>query len=337
MRLTAAVIVAAACALPTEAEEQPAPLVARILPETLFQTGVFGGETTRRQFRIEVPRGEVGRLVWSLSAGERVLARGESAVGPRGAGATSVAVEFPIPPVRDGVVLDAMLTATLLDADRDLAMAEHQSKLRIFGRNPFAQRTVWLKSLDIQLYDPLGDTSAVLAAEGVPFHRVRSADALAEVAHGLVIVGEGISAKSLAPAASNLVNRGISVLWLAPAEGELPIVGLGAERGLPRPDRLVLRDLDRLGDLDDRLDAAAWPMDGTAVRCRLAVQAPQGLCSVGGQQDGWLWLECRYRQPHAAVVVCGLAIVERWEMGPAPRYALARILEYVSKRESVKR
>ena len=204
----------------------------------------------------------------------------------------------------------------------------------IFGRDPFANRSQWLKSLNLKLYDPLGDTSDVLRAQKVPFQRVLSADALAEVRQGVVIIGEGNSAKTLVPAVSNLVQRGVAVLWLAPRHGPLPVVGLGGDHGLLRPDRLVFRDLDVLEELDERLSAEAWPSDGSAIRCRLAVQPRYGLHALSSEeQKGWPWLECRYRQPDAVVVICGLAIIQEWESGPAPRRGFARILEYVSKPE----
>ena len=327
-------LLAVACA--AGAEEQDTRVVTRVSPKSSSCSAVFGGEKTRRQYRVVDPGGEASRLAWSLVAEGRVLSRGELGLDQRAKDVQSVDIEVAFPKVREGVVLDTTLTVKLLDANRKRVLAQDQRKVYVFGRNPFAQQKHWLKSLDIRLYDPLGDTAAALSAQKVPFKRVRSADALAGVRQGLVVLGEGISAKTLVPAVSDLVKHGVDVLWLAPKSGQLPIVGLGVDHGLPRPDRLVFRDLDVLGDLDDRLAADAWPSEGTVIRCRLGVRSRQGLCITSDEdQAGWPWLECRYRQPRATLVVCGLAIIETWDSGPAPRFCFARMLTYVSKHKPI--
>ena len=162
-------LLAVACAARAGAEEQDTRVVTRVSPKSSSCSAVFGGEKTRRRYRVVDPGGEASRLAWSLVAEGRVLSRGELGLDQRTKDVQSVDIEVAFPKVREGVVLDTTLTVKLLDANRKRVLAQDQCKVYVFGRNPFAQQKHWLKSLDIRLYDPLGDTAAALSAQKVPY------------------------------------------------------------------------------------------------------------------------------------------------------------------------
>ena len=44
--------------------------------------------------------------------------------------------------------------------------------------------------------------------------------------------------------------------------------------------------------------------------------------------QGWPWVEMEY-EGGGRLIICGFAMIEQWESTPAPRFLLARMLEYV--------
>ena len=130
--------------------------------------------------------------------------------------------------------------------------------------------------------------------------------------------------------------RGLPVVCLAPAAGTMPVPGVGDNR-LPRPTAIFLRQSDAIAALDKRLDTA-WPPDGKAVTSRIELKASRfgvtGEVTTG--DDGWPWLEAVFAE-RGRLLVCGFALVAKWESGPTPRYLLGNMLSYASGQPSVVR
>jgi hypothetical protein len=107
----------------------------------------------------------------------------------------------------------------------------------------------------------------------------------------------------------------------------------GGDQG-PALASVSLKSSHVIAELDKRLDADAWPPDGHVVRSTL---------SIGGTLDGWAgavspvenrwpWFEVRYDKggaPAGRFLFCGFAIVEKWNSGPAPRFLLLKLFEYM--------
>lgn len=280
---------------------------------------VFGGDDVELRFRAPGPAG--GRLSWRVALGTATVKAGEL---PLGAG--DATVKFAAPDVKDGIVL--ALKLTLGAAGR----AAHEHDLWVFPRDPFAGRGEWLKGLDLHLFDPKGDTAKVLAAAKVPFEEVRSVEALADLKAGVVVVGEGVSFKDergLGAALPKLAAAGAAVLVLAPADGEVPVPGLGGPAG-GLGEVALRRDMVRR--LDKRLDPDGWAGDGPTVTRSLAVKAgDDGVAAeVAAGAGGWPWAEVRQEPGRGRWLFCGLAVVAKWDAGPTPRFLFARMLDHLT-------
>jgi len=274
-----------------------------------------------------------GRLGWALSADQRTLQRGEAGVELPAAGEAAVAIAWRAPGVREGVVLPASLGVQLYDP-QGKSLARHECPVLIFASNPFAGRTEWLRRRRLTLFDPIGPTAKCLESVGVPFEQARRPAGIGELQEGILLVGEGVSLvknRGLDLAMVAAARRGVAVLCLAPCEGHLPLPGQAGEGRLPV--RLVLQHEEAIARLDKRLDTAAWPPDGRSARSSLMIRAERDrvIAAVETGPKGWEWLEAHYPPPGGALVVCGLGIIEHWDATPAPRYALARLLEYLGQ------
>jgi hypothetical protein len=307
---------------------------------------VFGGRKVELHFAVVAQRAVEGRVAWGLAVERGTVARGEAAVvaGPQKPG--EVTVRLDLPEAREGVVVPAVLSLAVESPGRaGNPIASLEKRLWIFPENPFALRTRWLEQLDIRLFDPGQKTQRVLEKMKVPFRETRNVDSLAVLDKGLVIIGEGTSLseyRGLAKMMVTAASRGTSVICLAPSGGEMAMPGSEGS-DLPAPASITLRRNDVISTLDKRLDALAWPADGNAVASRLLIKGDRNrvVAEVGGSEEGWPWVEIGFLDrahvgqvgnlPHGGkLVVCGFAVVRKWDEGPVPRFLLLRLMEHLA-------
>jgi hypothetical protein len=183
----------------------------------------------------------------------------------------------------------------------------------------------------------VGKTSALFDRLGIPYASIRTADSLADVKEGVVMVGEGISFKEYRGLAGSMLKAaagGVSVICLAPAAGEFAVPSAN-DGNLPVPETMEFLRAGVIRKLDKRLDAAGWAPDGRVMGSGLALKGERGpvLMEVGNNINDWPWVELGYARNHARCVVCGFGIVEKWADSPTPRNLLVKILELVSAKK----
>jgi hypothetical protein len=302
-------------------------------------TNLFAEQDVTLHFTI-APANLQGRLTWTFAAANgRVYDRGRGeAQVPAG---KPVKIMLRTPPLKPGVIQEALLTVNFSADGKDEPAATYQKKIWIFPADPFADRAKWLADLHIKLYDPdaKAKTSAVLKEMKIPFDHVPRAGALDEVQAGVVIVGAGAVFQEdpdLMPALVRAAGRGVRVLCLAPASGSFVVPGSDQESS---PGGLALARQDIVRKLDKRLDPFAWAAAGSSSPSSLAIKAEEGkvVAEVVAGNKGWSWLAVDFPLtplPQAdtgsgkgRLVVCSFAIIGAWEASPTPRYLLARILE----------
>lgn len=305
-----------------------------IVPQEQWAS-VFGGKQSVFYYQVGSNEPFNGRVAWRLSVAGRTIARGEAALNLSTSDSKNIAVALEIPPVKDGVVMQASLSINVYTSS-DAEVATHTKDVWVWSDDPFAGKTKWLKKRNIHLFDPEGLTSELFEANDIPFDRIYNLNTIADIREGLLIIGEGASFhdyRALAEVLFAVAADGVPVLCLAPVDGEFEIPGTGdGEAG--DPAALHLRRADIIKQLDKRLDAAAWPMVGRVASRSLHATGSRGgrvLGVVGEDANGWPWLDAVFESGN--VVICGFDIVKNWDTGPTPRFLFARILEYMDKKK----
>lgn len=303
---------------------------------------LFADRSTTFHFTLTSDTAMRGNVVWSLSAGGRTVSRGSIATELASGKPVQADVPVQAPHVDEGVALQTQLTVSFVDdnseGEKPGAAASYEQTIWVFPEEAFANRTRWLKELKITLYDPIGKTATQLQQAGVPFSQTRSLASLEGVDEGLIVIGEGISLRENFVLGEEILARavaGMTVLFLAPSEGQLPLTATKDNRAFSKKDRrpsgVTLRDANVVRQLDKRLDADRW-LGGRAVQTRFQlVPGEQGdSVQIAPRDQGWPWVDVEFTNPKGQLVLCGFAIMERWEDGPVPRYLFSRILEHVS-------
>ena len=300
-------------------------------------SGVFGGAPCEFHFGVTGRKAFRGLAGSALTVDGCTIARHEEPIAVEPDKEGRITVRFDIPPVKEGVVVQALLSVSLYVQNAGKPEASLRKTLWVFPRTPFADRAEWLKQLKIHLFDPAGKTREILEKAGVPFAEAGNAASLAELREGMVIIGEGTSFedhRGLPEIMVRAAAKGVPVLCLAPSEGRLVLPGT-EEAELPKPTALALRGNDVITELDKRLDALAWPPDGKVATRTMTVKADRGRVVAEMAEGGaaWPWVEARFAERRGRLIVCGFGIIRAWEAGPSPRFLFARLLERLDARE----
>ena len=294
-------------------------------------TAFFAEADAHFHFDIATSSEVAGTVMWTLVANGRVLASGEVDARPTPDTPAVLSIERRLPTLREGVAFPLQLKVAFRSTDDKKPLHEIVQELWLLSDNPFADRQKWLDSLEIQLFDPVGDTAAAFQKLDVSFNQRHNADALSELSQGTVIIGEGTSLKdypSLAKALPALAMRGVNVICFAASDGEL-LLPMQASDDNRAADQFSLRRIDVVGQLDKRLRSPRWVPDESVELRELSVRAAQS--QIAGEiveaGKGWPWLEVHYSQPSGRFVYCGFGLIKAWDQSPVPRYLLARLLE----------
>ncbi len=294
-------------------------------------SNIFGGKEVIFHLALKADEAIDGCVAWQFSAAGGTIARNEKAIHIEPQVPSIIEIPLQVPSVKDGVVMQAQMSVSFSKTGGSLS-TNLQKTLWIFPEDPFTGKTEWLKKLNIHLFDPEKKTAEMLSKAGVPFESIINIDAFDSIGEGMLIIGEGISFqdyKGLGQMAVKSATSGIPVLFLAPAGGEIPLPGMGETTDLPEPQRVILKRNDAITDLDKRLDAQCWSPDGRVVVSTLVLSSNKefiaGRVKKGG--DGWPWVEMKFDNKHAKLIICGFGIIEKWDAGPSARFLFGKLLE----------
>lgn len=278
-------------------------------------SNVFGDREVEYSFRVSAKKALRGRLMWNYKIGLATVAARDAELSVDPEKPAEIVFKLPVPPVKDGVIVASRLSLAAFEGKGNPPAAEFGLDIWIFPTDPFVGRVEWLKSLKLHLYDPPQSTAKVMTALNVPYEEIQNPAAIADLAEGVLIVGEGVSFKDVPGLGEVLLGRaaaGVTVLCLAPADGSLPVPDGAGWKSLS-----FIRDVTRT--LDKRLEATL-----PARTLKLKPEADALTAEVA--DNGWPWAEAR-TPGSGRWAFCGYPIVARWNDSPTPRYMFTRILE----------
>lgn len=291
--------------------------------------GYFGGQETVLRFSVHAVPSIEGRLTWRLAVMGRTAARGEQllAVDANQTAFVDIPLQFPEP--KPGVVVDAVLEVGIMDHARTQTLLTHNKVLRLYPENPFYQQTARMADDHLYLFDPETTTADRLTELEVPFTPVSNINALEDRRSGVLIIGEDIllgDYRGLFRQTLDAAARGMHVLYMAPAGGEIEMPGMG-KTDLPHPRSVRFHGTEIIHRYDKKLDAVFWPPDGGVAVTGLIPSGDRDRVTGIFDHDtgGWPWIEFQYPSG-GRLIICGFGIMATWDAGPTPRFLLRDIL-----------
>ena len=270
---------------------------------------------------------------WRLSVAGHTVARGETALSKKN-GIIPFNIAFTLPQLKQGVTADLTLSLSVTGSDSGVKLATTNKTISSFSADVFANRNKWLKSLNIVLLDPEKATVELFDSLNIPYRFIRSADSLAEVTQGVVIVGEGVSLKEnkgLWNVLTGVAARGVPVLCLALMEGEMKVAGMGPTE-LPKSSSLIMKRHQIIREIDKRLDINSWCGERMIASHSIMFTGERGPVTAVIKEDNteWLWLEQSFENTNAKLILCQFLLVKHWKQSPVPQYLLLKLLENIS-------
>ena len=300
------------------------------------RTNYFSGQTWAATYRLTSERIFQGTLAWHMRYGNRTIQRGQREIRIKGE-KTDVGFETKLPDVKEGIVMPIDLDIWAYKTSQEIPTAHITKRIWIFSKDPFGQRVEELRRQRIHLFDPRGQTTKVLTEIGIPYTPVYRVEAIKELRNTTLIIGEGTSLKRY---------RGLAQLMLEAGSVGNRVVSLNLKQGVFKSLPFHITSLlsassfrcsgnDFIAFIDKRIDASTWSSSGKVPMCgiRLAGRGDEIMGEIECNGQGWSWLEVEYRSTAGKFIFCGLSIVNEWESGPAPRYLLNGILQYLEKKE----
>ncbi|MCF7838137.1 MAG: hypothetical protein K9N49_05860 [Candidatus Marinimicrobia bacterium] len=293
----------------------------------------------QKSYRIVItdPEAFRGRLLWRFAVGPGAVARSETALRVAAQAPLVTDIVLDVPPVREGVMIEGLLTLTVVD-DAGRTRATLAQPLQIYPRDPVAHRNIWLQELNVQIYDPEGATRGVFDALEMPYQPLANLAALAEMKQPTVLIGEGLSLRAqrgLMDVVLQVAQQGARVIVLAPVDGAFCLPE--TPDGTPPSARLLFQDRTMIRELGKHFEAAHWADGADNVSSTFRLSGNRGLAELLVNDGwGWPWVEVRFAGG-GTILLSGFALIEQWESSPTPRYLLVRMLEYITKpKETVK-
>ena len=259
-------------------------------------------------------------LIWRLSYNNRTLSQGTIDIDKDSSKGAPAELALPVPMVKEGVIVPADLT--LMAGAGPVPLLKE--KFYIFPAAPFTFQEKWLADLKIGLYDPQKTTQNIFESMGVPFHPFSNIDALSSFEGKLFIVGQDMDLgqdSGFWDGLCTLAQRQVPILVLAPKKGRLTFTD--------ETQRLVLSREGIIHELDKSLDTAWAPEGRTSISgIKVSSQENNTYGQVEPGPENWPWVEITFNNG-GRIIICGFDFAGTADHSPAPRYFLARLIDYL--------
>jgi len=261
------------------------------------------------EIRISAPDAAGRTLAWRILLENAPLAAGTLNITSEGV--AKLLVEVP------RLRTDDALPISLVIRDPEIKKPLSIIPLWIFPEDPIADLKSRLPEDQLFLYDPPGDTATWLEALDVPFTRCSRPE---EAEGAVLLIGEGIRFTrhpDLAGVLRKLAGDGMSVLCLAPRDGEL--YAWDSDSG-PLPETWQVDGPRFVENRDKRLVGLGLETQG------FALEASDGEVRLKlNAETEWPWVEFHYAGG-GSLRFCGVVLAASKHSSPAPQVLFKNLI-----------
>lgn len=297
------------------------------------EQSLFTGQNVKLSYSINGGSRWQGMVEWRLKAGGRTIRQGRQNISSAKSNNGVFSIALTVPALKAQLIIDATLEIVFIN---EITQKEvfFERDILLFGADPYVSQRVWLRDLDIYLYDPIGNTEKVLHAAGIPLTRINNLDRSLEGFNGLLIIGEAVSVKDVQVLRLlQLVRSGASVIGLSLADTDFPVDFQNSVSD--RPVELILSDHGVIERLNKKLASANWINEHSSISSSVSIDGDRAGARLRIQQgeSGWPWMEMSFPDQTSKLLFVGFPIIKDWNRSPVPRFIFKELLLYVSKKK----
>ncbi|NOQ17269.1 MAG: hypothetical protein GQ581_09430 [Methyloprofundus sp.] len=293
--------------------------------------GIFAGQSAAYAISLSNDQHTAVFLKWRLVAKNRTLAQGQDTI--RFAENTSISshIVLQTPKMKSGVMLKAKLIIDAVDTEHPQLKDHVEAKLGIYSTDLSQFDLLNTDKLNVQLFDPEGQTGQFLTHLQIPYHAISKQQLLNSTAtEGLIIVGENIALdqqRGLMQGLIELASLGQKILLLQPKAGTIPLTELAVQQNGQAPE-LLLRHNSVTNSFAQEY---AWDLPSTNNLYGLSLTHHRQaiLLQITPYQTGdWSWLQLNYTQSQGQLIVSLLPFNKVINDYPIPQLIFRKLLVY---------
>ena len=199
---------------------------------------IFASENSPYSITLTAKPNSLVDISWKLTSLGRTLSSGVQSI--RLNSSTNVKANLPLrtPPVKSGVKVNAQLIIDVVYSTDSTIKEHYEFELDIYGANIFLPEQKIYQQLNIQLFDPIGQTSNIFNKLKIPYNTLSRSKLINFSDKGLIVIGADVDInqyRGLPTILIELARKGHQLLILQPASATLPLSELASDLGSSPP------------------------------------------------------------------------------------------------------
>ncbi|WP_232771311.1 hypothetical protein [Colwellia sp. 75C3] len=271
-------------------------------------------------------------ISWKLTSLGRTLSSGVKSIRLNTRKNVKAYLPLRTPPVKSGVKVKAQL---IIDAvySTDSTIKEHyEFDLDIYGENIFLHKQSFYQKLNIQLFDPVGQTSNIFDKLKIPYSTLSRSKLINFSDKGFIVIGVGVDInhyRGLPTVLIELAHKGHQLLILQPASATLPLSKLASGLGASSPSIFLSNETV----IPNYIQNYQWDTDSGIKSNHIILNSNRQEVSaqvVESKHEGWDWFHLNYHQSQGKLIICMLPFIDQLDRDPIKQIIFGQLLNYAS-------
>lgn len=293
---------------------------------------IFASENSPYSIKLTAKPNSLIDISWKLTSLGRVLSSGVESIKLNTNNNVNASLPLRTPFVKSGVKINAQL---IIDAvyNTDSTVSEHyEFDLDIYGANIFLHEQNVYQKLNIQLFDPVGQTSNIFDKLKVPYRTLSRSKLINFSGKGLIVIGAGVEIneyRDLPTVLIELAHKGHKLLILQPASATLPLSELVSGLGAPPPSISFSNEIK----IPNYTQDYQWDNDSGIRSNHIILNANRQEVSaqvIKSKHDGWDWFHLNYHPSQGKLIICMLPFIDQLDRDPIKQLIFGQLLHYAS-------
>lgn len=293
--------------------------------------GIFADKVVPYEIILTGKQNSYASLTWRLSSKGRVLSSGQQAIRFGSGNTVTTTLPLQTPPLKQGISIEAQLIIEVADETHSEQKTDYKSKLNIYGPDLLLTNRHFYQQLNIQLFDPIGNTAKIFDDLKIPYVARSKAQLVNLTEKRLIVVGAGVALDQQRGLIDTLIEHarnGQRVLILQPITGDFSVSDLSTNSKI-RPSTMSFTDDSVVQSFAQGYD---WITNTSKTHGISLLNHRQTVLAqiAKHNRNNWDWLQINFDQSGGKLIICMLLFDRYIDTGPVPQIIFIRLLAYAN-------